>query len=62
MVKRKEPRKSKQTSQLWKCYDKDGKKIKKESPKAEGHFMAFHKNPDRYVCGKTGYVELVKKD
>jgi ribosomal protein S27AE len=59
MSKKKEPRKNKKTSKRWECYDSDGKKIKKESPKAKGCFMAFHKNPNRFVCGKTGYVELV---
>lgn len=47
--------------QLYKLYEvKDGKLIRKNkfSPKAQGVFLAEHK--DRRTCGKTGYME--KKD
>ena len=48
--------------QIWKLYEiKEGKIIRKNpfSQKAgPGCFMANHK--DRWVCGKTGYME--KKD
>lgn len=58
---KKKPRK-KRPMQIWKLYEiKDGKVIRKNpfSQKAgPGCFMANHK--DRWVCGKTGYME--KKD
>ncbi len=55
--------KNKVPSKRWEAYEVQGDKLvrkKKLSPKAEGCFMAEHK--DRYTCGKTGYTEFKAKN
>ena len=55
--------KNKAPSKRWEAYEIQGDKLvrkKKESPKAEGCFMAEHK--DRFTCGKTGYTEFKPKN
>ena len=62
MTKAKEKKKSSTPSKRWEAY-KDGKKIKKECPKCgKGIFLAQHKNPDRYYCGKCAYVEFIQNN
>jgi ubiquitin-small subunit ribosomal protein S27Ae len=58
----KKPKAKAHPAQLWKAYKVEGDKltrVKQLSPKAEGTFMAQHK--DRRTCGKTGYMEKVAK-
>ncbi|PIN80237.1 30S ribosomal protein S27ae [Candidatus Woesearchaeota archaeon CG10_big_fil_rev_8_21_14_0_10_34_8] len=54
----KKPKGKKHPAKLWKAYKVEGNKVtrvKQFSPKAQGSFMAEHK--DRRTCGKTGYME-----
>lgn len=56
MAKAKEKKKSSQPS---KKYELVGKR--KNCPKCgKGVYLGQHKNPDRLVCGKCGYVEYTK--
>lgn len=61
MAKSKTKKKSSAPSKRWTAY-KDDKKVKRECPKCgKGIFLAQHKNPERYYCGKCHYVEFVQK-
>ncbi len=58
----KEKKGKKHPSQLWKAYKVEGttlSRVKHFSPKAQGSFMAEHR--DRRTCGKTGYMEIKTK-
>ncbi len=65
MAKSKEKKKSKRPSRRWEAYKVEGDKVvkvKRECPKCgRGYFLAFHKDPDRYYCGKCHYVEFASK-
>lgn len=57
MAKSKEKKKSSVPSKKWNMV-KEGRK---ECPKCgKGVYLGKYSNPDRYHCGKCGYVEHIK--
>lgn len=57
MAKAKEKKKSTQPSKKWEMLNQN----RKHCPKCgKGVYMGYHKNPERYHCGKCSYTEFIK--